>query len=352
MQKRKVMAGSVAIGGDAAVSIQSMLNARAGDIEGAVEQAQRLEEAGCDIIRLAVVEQSDLECIRRLKQTVHMPVVADIQFDYKMALAAMEAGVDKVRINPGNLRREEHVRAVVGRAKAGGIPIRIGVNAGSVSREILAKYGSMCAEALVDEALWQVRLLEKLDFYDIVLSLKASSVPMMLAAYRLMAQKNEYPLHLGVTEAGTAYDGLVKSAVGIGTLLAEGIGNTLRVSLTADPVEEIRAARAILQALGLRKGGAELVSCPTCSRCTLHLIDIANEVRRRLEQVDKPIKVAVMGCVVNGPGEARDADIGITGAKGEGLIFRKGEIVKRVPETEIVDELFRMIEQIEPDAAG
>ena len=344
--KRSVQIGRITVGGGAPVSVQSMLNTKAGDAQAAVAQAKRLETAGCDIIRLAVSGEADLACVRALKEATTMPVVADIQFDYRLAIAAMDAGVDKVRINPGNIGGKDRVAQVVSRAKQGGIPIRVGVNAGSVSKDILAWFGTASADALAEEALRQVHMLEELDFYDTVVSLKASDVPTMLAAYEKMAATCDYPLHLGVTEAGTEYDGTIKSAVGIGSLLARGIGDTIRVSLTADPVEEIRAGRAILRALGLRAGEPELVSCPTCSRCTVDLIRIAEEVRARLEGVHRPVKVAVMGCVVNGPGEARDADIGITGANGEGLIFQKGEIVKRVPEGEIVEELFRMIEQM------
>lgn len=345
-EKRRITAGNIQIGGGARVTVQSMLNTPPGDADAAVAQAKRLEAAGCDIIRLAVSDEADAACIRQLKQAVQMPVVADIQFDYRMALLAIEAGVDKVRLNPGNLRRPEHVRAVVEASRERHIPIRVGVNAGSISREILEQFGGPCADALVEEAFRHIRILEDMDFHDIVVSLKASGVPMMLEGYRKMDKLCEYPLHLGVTEAGTKYDGMIKSAVGIGALLSEGIGDTVRVSLTADPVEEIKAARAILRALGLLSGGPELVSCPTCSRCSVDLIRIADEVRTRLDSVHKDIKVAVMGCVVNGPGEARDADIGITGAQGEGLIFRKGEIIGRVPEAQIVDELFRLIEEL------
>lgn len=337
---RELMVGNVGIGGNYPISIQSMLCSPNGDFDAAYAQCKALCDAGCDIIRLAVIDDKSLEVVRQLKKVIPAPLVADIQFDYRLALGAIEAGIDKIRLNPGNIGSQDRVKLVAEAAKAKGIPIRVGVNAGSISKESLAKYGAPCPEALVEAALEQIALLEACDFYDIAVSLKASSVPMMLASYRLMAEKCDYPLHLGVTEAGTAYQGTVKSAVGIGALLSEGIGDTLRVSLTADPVEEIYAAQEILAALELKKDRPRLVSCPTCARCSVDLISIANQVSKRLSEVKKPVKIAVMGCIVNGPGEARDADIGITGAKGEGLIFRGGEIIRRVPEGEIVDALF------------
>ena len=337
---RELMVGNVGVGGSHPISIQSMLCSPNGDFDAAYAQCKALCDAGCDIIRLAVIDDKSLDVVRRLKQVISAPLVADIQFDYRLALGAIEAGIDKIRLNPGNIGSQDRVKLVAEAAKAKGIPIRVGVNAGSISKESLAKYGAPCAEALVEAALEQIALLEACEFYDIAVSLKASSVPMMLESYRLMAEKCDYPLHLGVTEAGTAYQGTVKSAVGIGALLSEGIGDTLRVSLTADPVEEIHAAREILAALELVTDRPRLVSCPTCARCTVDLISIANQVSARLNEVKKPVKIAVMGCIVNGPGEARDADIGITGAKGEGLIFRGGEIIRRVPEGEIVNALF------------
>jgi (E)-4-hydroxy-3-methylbut-2-enyl-diphosphate synthase len=345
MERRKtkqILVGSVAVGGGAPVSIQSMLCAPAGDIAGTAAQARALEAAGCEILRLAVGGKADLDCIAALKKAVKIPLVADIQFDYKMALDTLAAGIDKIRLNPGNLGAPERVRAVAREARNKKVPIRVGVNAGSISRKVLEKYGRVCPEAMVEEALGQIRLLEQNDFGEIAVSLKASDVPFMLAACRQMAAVCGYPLHLGVTEAGGGADGLIKSAVGIGALLAEGIGDTIRVSLTADPVEEIRAAKGILKALNLREG-LEIVSCPTCSRCTVDLIPIAAEVRRRLADCEKNLKIAVMGCAVNGPGEARDADAGVTAANGEGLLFRKGEIVRRVPAAEIVDELLKEI---------
>ena len=343
---RKIKLKNLYIGGDSPVTIQSMLNAKNGDALGAISQSKRLEEAGCDIIRLAVTDEDSIRVIKALKKEISMPIVADIQFDYKIAISAIEAGVDKIRLNPGNIGNEEKVRAVVEKAKEAGVPIRVGVNTGSVSLDIAEKFGRYSSEGLVEEALRHIKILENCDFYDIVVSLKASDVKTMIESYRLMAEKRDYPLHLGVTEAGTSYAGTVKSAVGIGTLLAEGIGDTIRVSLTDDPVEEIRAAKEILKALDLRSGGAKLVSCPTCSRCSINLIEIAKEVEKRLESVEKEIKVAVMGCVVNGPGEARGADIGITGSNGEGLIFKDGKVIARVPEKDIVDALFLEIEKL------
>ena len=323
-----------------------MLNTKNGDFEVAEKQTKALTLAGCDIVRLAVTDDASIEVVKRLKQSVDVPLVADIQFDYRLALRAIEAGIDKIRINPGNIGSDDKVRAVVDAAGEKNIPIRIGVNTGSISQHIIDRFGGRSAQGLVEEAMRHVRILEENQFRDIIISLKASSVPMMIESYRMIAGMVDYPLHLGVTEAGTAYSGTVKSAVGIGTLLSEGIGDTIRVSLTADPVEEITAAKEILSALELRRFGATMVSCPTCARCSVDLISIANEVSRRLKDLKREIKVAVMGCVVNGPGEARDADIGITGANGEGLVFRGGKVIRRVPEAEIVDVLFEEIDKI------
>lgn len=339
-QTKNIHVGGVGIGSEHPISIQSMLCTPNGNFEAALAQTQALKAAGCDLVRLAVIDEASLAVVRRLKAAVDMPLVADIQFDYRLALGAIEAGIDKIRLNPGNIGNDERVRQVVMAAKDRKIPIRVGVNAGSISQKCLQKYGKACPEALVEEALGQIRILEDCGFFDIAVSLKASSVPMMIESYRLMAQQTEYPLHLGVTEAGTVYSGTVKSAVGIGTLLAEGIGDTIRVSLTADPVEEVRAAKELLAALELRREGARLVSCPTCARCSVNLIQIAEQVSKRLDEIKKPVKIAVMGCVVNGPGEARDADIGVTGAKGEGLLFKEGAVIRRVPEAQIIDALF------------
>ena len=342
---RQVMAGRVPIGGGAPVTIQSMLNVPAHDVEGSVRQAIALEQAGCQIIRAAVPDKEAVALIPALKKAVDVPIVADIHFDYRLALAAVEAGVDKVRINPGNIGSDDRVEAVAKACQSQGVPIRIGVNSGSVEKEILAKYGAPTAEALCESALYHVSLLEKFDFHDIVISIKSSDVDTMIRAYELVSSRCDYPLHLGVTEAGTARMGLVKSAIGIGSLLQRGIGDTIRVSLTADPVEEVRAAKDILSALGMTHG-PRLVCCPTCGRTQIDLIGIAKEVEARLQSVDKDITVAVMGCVVNGPGEAREADIGLAGGIGEGLIFKKGQILRKVKEDELVDALMAEIEAL------
>ena len=340
-----MVAGGLPIGGGAPISVQSMLNVPSTDVEGSVRQARALEAAGCDIIRAAIPDMEAVRLIPAIKEAVGIPLVADIHFDYRLALEAAAAGVDKIRINPGNIGSEDRVKAVADCCRTRGIPIRIGVNSGSVEREILAKYGSPTPEALVESALYHVSLLEKFDFEDIVISIKSSSVTSMLRAYELCSTRCEYPLHLGVTEAGTERMGLIKSSIGIGSLLQRGIGDTIRVSLTADPVQEVRAGIDILRALGLREG-PELVSCPTCGRTRIDLIRIAGEVEERLRSCRKPIKVAVMGCVVNGPGEAREADIGLAGGRGEGLLFRKGEILRKVPEEKLVDELMKEIEKL------
>ena len=342
---RQVLAGGLPIGGGAPISVQSMLNIPSTDVEGSVRQARALEKAGCDIIRAAIPDMDAVRLIPAIKEAVHIPLVADIHFDYRLALEAAAAGVDKIRINPGNIGSDDKVKAVADCCRQKCIPIRIGVNSGSVEKEILAKYGAPTPEALVESALYHVSLLEKYDFEDIVISIKSSTVDSMIRAYELCASKCAYPLHLGVTEAGTERMGLIKSAIGIGSLLQRGIGDTIRVSLTADPIEEVKAGIDILRALGLRKG-PELVSCPTCGRTRIDLIRIAGEVEERLRSCTKPIKVAVMGCVVNGPGEAREADIGLAGGRGEGLLFRKGEILRKVPEEELVDELMKEIEKL------
>lgn len=343
---KTVHAGKVAIGGGNPVSIQSMLNTPSYDIEKSVEQAVRLEQAGCDIIRAAVPDINAVKLISALKNAVNVPIVADIHFDYKLALEAVFAGADKIRINPGNIGDESRVKQVADVCREHNIPIRIGVNSGSVEKSILAKYGAPTADALVESALYHASLLEKFDFSDIVISIKSSSVPTMYAAYIKAAEKCRYPLHLGVTEAGTERSGIISSSAGIGGLLLRGIGDTVRVSLTDDPVKEVRAAKDILKSVGLRTGGVRLVSCPTCGRTRINLIEIAKEVERALEDCDKDITVAVMGCAVNGPGEAKEADIGIAGGDGCGLIFKKGEILRKVPEQELVSELLREIEQL------
>ena len=345
-QSKEVKIGNLTIGGGNPVAVQSMLNVPATDIEGNVKQALRLQEAGCEIIRTAVPHLDNVALIFALKKALRIPVVADIHFDYKIALACADAGVDKIRINPGNIGDESRVKEVADKCKEKGIPIRIGVNSGSLEKSILAKYGSPCAEALVESALYHASLLEKYDFTDIVISLKSSNVHTMIKAYTLLSEQCDYPLHLGVTEAGTKEMGIVKSSIGIGALLNQGIGDTIRVSLTDDPVEEIYAANNILKALDLKPDEPYLISCPTCGRTQIDLISLAKEVEKRLKNVHKPIKVAVMGCVVNGPGEAKEADIGIAGGNGEGLIFKKGKILMKLPEDKLVDKLFEEIEAL------
>ena len=344
--KKQVKAGSVLIGGGAKVSVQSMLNTPAGDIEASVRQAKALEAAGCEIIRATVPDMAAVKNVAALKEAVSAPIVADIHFDYRMALEAAAAGADKIRINPGNIGSDDRVKAVADACRQRGLPIRIGVNSGSVEKEILAKYGAPTAEALAESALYHVSLLNKFDFDDIVISLKSSSVQTAVAAYRLMAQKTDYPLHIGITEAGTERMGMLKSAAGIGSLLMDGIGDTVRVSLTADPVKEVYAAYDILKAVGVRQRGVNLISCPTCGRTKIDLIGLASRVEEALRGCEKNITVAVMGCAVNGPGEAAHADIGIAGGNGYGLIFAKGKILQKVPEDALFDELMRKIDEI------
>lgn len=349
---RQIRIGSIAIGGGAPISVQSMTNTKTQDVEATVRQIEALASAGCDIVRLAVPDKEAAANIGAIKAQVKVPLVADIHFDYRLALVAIEQGIDALRLNPGNIGGAENVRRVAEAAKARGIPIRIGVNAGSLDKRLLEKYGGVTAEALVESALEHVRLLEEQDFYDMKISLKAHDVPLTLAAYRLMSERCDYPLHLGITEAGTVRSGIVKSAVGIGALLAEGIGDTLRVSLTGDPVVEVRVAQEILKSLGLRDYGPTLISCPTCGRTAIDLPQIADRVEERLAGISRPIHVAVMGCVVNGPGEARSADVGIAGGKGVGLVFRKGEVVRQVKEEDLVEELFREIDSILAEEQG
>lgn len=341
---KKVKVGDLLLG-DGQIYIQSMLNIPAENVEDSVKQAIAFEKAGCQIIRAAVPRVENAVLISALKEAVGIPVVADIHFDYKIALACIEHGVDKIRINPGNIGSSEKVKAVADACRQRNIPIRIGVNSGSVEKNILAKYGRPVPEALVESALGHVKLLNECDFDDIVISIKSSDVKTMIAAYRMLAEQVDYPLHLGVTEAGTEKIGILKSAVGIGSLLCDGIGDTIRVSLTADPIKEIYAAKDILKACGMGSG-VEIVSCPTCGRTKIDLIKLASQVEEMLKDVDKPIKVAVMGCIVNGPGEAREADIGIAGGMGEGLIFKKGEILRKVPEEQILAELKKEIDNL------
>ncbi|MGO5081616.1 flavodoxin-dependent (E)-4-hydroxy-3-methylbut-2-enyl-diphosphate synthase [Oscillospiraceae bacterium LCP25S3_E4] len=345
-ETKQVKVGNVLVGGGAPVSIQSMLNIPASDIKNSVKQAVRLEEAGCEIIRIAIPNMEAVRLIPALKENVKMPVVADIHFDYKLAIESVAAGVDKIRINPGNIGGTDRVKAVVDACKPKEIPIRIGVNSGSVEKEILAKYGSPTTEALCESALYHASLLEKFDYTNIVLSMKSSNVKTMVDAYKLAAEKCNYPLHLGVTEAGTERMGIIKSSAGLGALLLQGIGDTIRVSLTADPVKEIYAAKDILKALDIRRDGVQFVSCPTCGRTKIDLISIATEVENRLRDCNKNIKVAVMGCAVNGPGEAKEADIGIAGGNGVGLIFKKGEIIRKVPEDKLIEELIKEVEKL------
>ncbi len=343
---RQILVGGVPIGGGAPVTIQSMCNTPTHDVSATVEQIRRLQAAGCQIIRVAVPDQEAARAIGPIRERIDIPLVVDIHFDYKLALECVAAGCDKVRINPGNIGGEDRVKAVADACRAKGVPIRIGVNGGSLEKPLLEKYGGVTAEALVESALGHIRLLERYDFDQICVSMKSSSVPVTMAAYRLFAERYDYPLHIGVTETGTPKMGVLKSAVGIGGLLALGVGDTIRVSLSADPIEEVYAARNILKAAGVRKDGPELISCPTCGRTRVDLIGMANEVERRLETVDKPITVAVMGCVVNGPGEASAADVGIAGGDGVGLLFQHGQIVKKVPQDQLVDQLFELIKTL------
>lgn len=343
---KKIKIADKFIGGGSEILIQSMCNTRTYDVNAVTEQILGLERAGCDIVRVAVPDEKSADAIEEIKKNIHIPLVADIHFDYRLALRSMERGVDKVRINPGNIGSEEGVRLVAETARKKSIPIRIGVNSGSVEKELLAKYGSPTPEAMVESAKKHIALLNKYDFDDIVISLKASDVRKTVEAYRLMHSECDYPLHLGVTEAGTYLGGTVKSAIGIGSLLNDGIGDTIRVSLTDEPVKEITVAKEILRALGLRSGMPTFISCPTCGRTNIGLIDLARKTENYLQTVNKDITVAVMGCAVNGPGEAREADIGIAGGNGEGLIFKKGEIFKKVPEEKLFEELVKEIEMM------
>lgn len=343
---RTVKAGNVEIGSGSKITVQSMLNVLAHDIEGNVAQAVELEKAGCEIVRLTVPDIEAVKTLYAVKNAVKIPVVADIHFDYKCALESVAAGVDKIRINPGNIGSDDRIKAVADACRQKNIPIRIGVNSGSLEKDLLKKYGHVTPEALCESALRHASLLEKFDFNDIVISIKSSDVPTMVAAYRLVAQQCDYPLHLGVTEAGTRHMGMLKSAAGIGALLLDGIGDTIRVSLTADPVSEVAAGFDILKAVGIKKDCPQIVSCPTCGRTKIDLISLAEKVEKELANVHKPIKVAVMGCAVNGPGEAKEADIGVAGGDGYGLIFKHGEILKKVPENKIVEELLKEIDNL------
>lgn len=342
---RQIKVGSVAVGGGAPVSVQSMCNTKTWDVEATVSQILAFEEAGCDIVRVAIPDMRAAEAISSIKERIHIPLVGDIHFDYRLALEAAARGIDKIRINPGNIGGEENVRAVAEACRARHIPIRIGVNAGSLEKRLLEKYGHPCPEALVESARGHIALLNKYDFDDICLSLKSSSVPLTIASYRAAAEAFPYPLHLGVTETGTLFNGTIQSAVGIGTLLSEGIGDTIRVSLTADPIEEVRAGVAILKAAGVRTGGVKFVSCPTCGRTEIDLISLAQRVEQAVGHIDRDITVAVMGCVVNGPGEAREADYGIAGGKDKGILFRKGQLLGTYAYDELFDALLALIEE-------
>lgn len=345
MRESKVIkVGNIVIGGGNDIIIQSMTNTPTTDVEKTVKQIKKLQDEGCQLVRVTVNTEEAAKKIKEIKEKIDIPLVADIHFDYRLAVLAIENGIDKLRINPGNIGSDEKVEIVVKKAIEKGVPIRIGVNSGSLEKSILEKYGKPTSDAMVESALYHMRLLEKFNFTDIVISLKSSNVKMMVEAYRKLAKLCNYPLHLGVTEAGTAFQGTVKSAIGIGSLLVDGIGDTIRVSLTEDPVEEIKVAKEILKVLGLKETGVEIISCPTCGRTEIDLIGLAHQVEEEFEKMDKKIKIAVMGCVVNGPGEAREADYGVAGGKGVGVLFKKGEIVKKVDEADILKELKNLIE--------
>lgn len=345
-ETRKIKVGNVYIGGDSNIAIQSMTNTDTRDVKATINQILKLEAAGCDIVRCAVPDMEAAEAIKEIVKEINIPLVADIHFDYRLALKAIENGVSKLRINPGNIGSIERVKIVAEAAKAKNIPIRIGVNSGSLEKDLLKKYGKVCAEALVESALNHVRILEDVNFKDIVISIKSSDVGQMIESYKLISEKVDYPLHVGVTEAGTIWRGTIKSSVGIGAILSQGIGDTIRVSLTGDVVEEVKVGKEILKSLGYINEGVKFISCPTCGRTQIDLIKIAEEVESRLADLNKNIKVAVMGCAVNGPGEAREADIGIAGGNGEGLIFKKGEIIKKVKEENLVEELLNEINKL------
>lgn len=345
-KSRKIKLGYTTLGGDSPVLVQSMLNVPSTNIDGSVAQAKALAAAGCQVIRFAIPDEAALDLIEPIKNAVDVPLVADIHFNYRLALGAAQRGIDKIRINPGNIGSDDRVKAVADICREKQIPIRIGVNSGSLEKHILAKYGAPTPEAMVESAMYHAALLEKFDFNDIVISIKSSNVPTMIAAYEMAAQRCDYPLHLGVTEAGTERMGIIKSAAGIGSLLCHGIGDTIRVSLTDDPVKEVFAAMDILKAIGLKNDSPYLIACPTCGRTRIDLVGLAKQVEEKLRDVHKPIKVAVMGCVVNGPGEAREADIGIAGGDGEGLLFKKGQILRKVPEDQLLTELMKEIDKL------
>ena len=343
---KKIKVGDIYIGGDSPITVQSMTNTQTSDIESTLLQLHQLEEAGCDIIRMSVTTKEDAMAIDKYKQNTKMPIIADIQFDYKIALEAINSGIDGLRINPGNMGNKDKIKEIVNACKKNQLSIRLGVNSGSLSKEFLRKYNGVNEYSMVESAMEQVKILEEIDFNDIKISLKSSSVPLTINSYSLISEKVDYPLHLGVTEAGTSFRGTIKSSVGIGSLLSMGIGDTIRVSLTSNPAEEVKVGKEILKSLGLLKEGLEFISCPTCGRTNIDLINLAKEVEKRLGNIKKPLKVAVMGCAVNGPGEAREADIGVAGGDGEGLIFKKGVIIKKVPEENLLEELLKEIEKL------
>ena len=347
-ETREISIGNVKIGGGNPIAIQSMCNTKTDDVKATVQQIRRLEQAGCEIIRVAVPDENAARAVADIKKQINIPLVCDIHFDYRLALLAIQNGADKIRINPGNIGCDDNVKAVVDAAKRACIPIRVGVNSGSLEKEILNKYGRVTAEGLAESAINNVKRLEKFDFNDIVISLKSSDVPMCIRAHEILSEMTDYPLHIGITEAGTDTDGIIKSSVGLGVILNEGIGDTIRVSLTDDPVNEVLCAKRILKTLGLRKGGIEVVSCPTCGRTQIDLISLAKQVSDLVKSYDKlDIKVAVMGCVVNGPGEAREADLGIAGGVGEGLLIKKGEVIKKLPESELLNALKEELDKYE-----
>ena len=344
---KKINVGNISIGGDAPISVQSMTCTKTADVQATVVQIHQLEDAGCEIVRVAIPDREAADALGRIKQEIRIPLVADIHFDYRLALKALEMGVDKIRINPGNIGSRDRVEQVLSAAKERGIPIRIGVNAGSLEKELIQKFNGITADGLVESALKHVSICEEAGFDDIVVSIKASDVPLMIETNRLLSSRINYPLHLGVTEAGTPKHGILRSAVGIGTLLSEGIGDTIRVSLTGDPVEEIRVGFEILKSLHLRKHGLTIISCPTCGRTQVNVVSIVEAIEKKLTDVNKPLTLAIMGCAVNGPGEAKEADIGVACGKGDGLLFKKGEIVRKLKETEIVDVLVEEVEKWE-----
>jgi len=345
-KSRVITLRNVKIGGDAPLSVQSMTNTDTRDVKATLNQIKKLEDAGCEIIRVAVPDMDAAKRLGEIRKGIRIPLIADIHFDYRLALKAIKEGVDGLRINPGNIGDKWKVKEVVNSAKDKGLPIRIGVNAGSLDKDLWEKYGGPTAEAMVESAMMHIRILEDMEFEQIKVSLKASDIERTVYAYRILSEKVDYPFHIGVSEAGTLFSGTIKSAIGIGILLNEGIGDTLRVSLTADPVEEVRVAYEILKSLGLREHGVNIISCPTCGRCEIDIIGLANEVERRLQRITKPIDVAVMGCIVNGPGEAKAADVGIAGGKGLGILFRKGEVIKKVREKDLADIIVKEVEDL------